>query len=98
MLSDAVVKINNLGKRGFMLAYNCNSYKEGKNTNNDMMKRSKRNVAYWLVPMAWSAGFLIQPWTTLPGVTLPAVSWTLPHQLLILKTPRFLSTDGVVLQ
>lgn len=63
-----------------------------------MMKGSKRNVAYCLAPMAWSAGFLIQPWTTLPGVILPTVSWTLPHQLLIKKTPRFLFTDGVVLQ
>lgn len=81
-----------------MSGYNCKSYKEGKNTNNEVMKRSKSHVAYCLVPMAWSAGFLIQPWTTLPGVTLPTVSWTLPHQLLIKKIPRFLSTDGTVLQ
>lgn len=79
-----------------MLAYNCKSYKEGKNTNNEMMKRLKSNVVIALFPWLGQLAFLYNPGPPKGDTahSVPDPSTSITNQ----ENTQVLSTYGIVLQ
>jgi hypothetical protein len=57
----------------------------GRNSRQELMQRPWRDAAHWLVLLACSACFLIEPRATFPEVAWFIVGWALPHQLLVKK-------------
>jgi hypothetical protein len=51
------------------------------------MQRPWRVLLTGLLPMAYSACFLIEPRTTRSGMAPDTMGWVLPHQPLIKKIP-----------
>ena len=55
------------------------------------MQRLWRGAAYWLA----HHGLLIEPGTTIPGMALPTVGWSLPYQSLSKKMPSNQMYGGI---
>jgi hypothetical protein len=53
----------------------------------ELIQRPWKGVTYWLLPMACSACFLIEPRTTDLVMALPVVGWALLYQPLIKDMP-----------
>jgi hypothetical protein len=77
-----------LGKKGFIeltLPHCCSSPKKPElelkqSRKQELRQRPWRGVTYWLVPLACSACFLIEPKTNSPGMAPPTMgSPTLDH-------------------
>lgn len=69
---------------------------QGRNSNRtgtwrQEVKQNQRITTAWLLSLTHSACFLIQPWTSCPGVALPKMVRALPHQSLMEKIPHKLA-------
>jgi hypothetical protein len=60
------------------------------------IQRPWRRMLTGLLPIAWSACFLIEPRTTSPGMAPPTMGWALPHQSVIKKMPSSLAYNPIL--
>lgn len=69
---------------------------EQKSGGTELLQRPWMSVLC-LLPMAWLGQFLIAPWTTIPEMALPTLSWALPCQSSIMNMHHRLAHRGIFL-